>query len=240
MVTQPARTPIWQAIARTLRGEIADGLYRPGDRLPTEAELSTRFSVNRHTVRRALADLAQAGLVHSRRGAGVFVAARPVDYPLGRRVRYHQNLRAAGQMPGRELLRLETLPAAPREAEALALPEGSQVHVYEGISFADDAPMALFRSVFPADRFPDLPGHLRADRSITAALARCGVADYTRAWTRLSAEIATATDALRLRLPEGAALLRTRAVNVDAAGRPVEFGTTWFAGDRVTLTVTQD
>jgi len=239
-MTAAPRTPIWQAIAEALRAEIAEGLYRPGDRLPTEAQLAARFGVNRHTVRRGLAALASAGLVHSRRGAGVFVAANPVVYPLGRRVRYHQNLRAAGQMPGREILRIETRPGAARETEALALPEGAQVHVYEGISFADGVPMALFRSAFPAARFPGLPDHLREDRSVTRALALQGVADYTRAITRLSAERATATEALRLRLPEGAALLRTQAVNVDAAGQPVEFGTTWFAGDRVTLTVTPD
>ena len=239
-MTASPRTPIWQAIAETLRGEIGAALYRPGDRLPTEADLATRFGVNRHTVRRALADLAEAGLVHSRRGAGVYVAARPVDYPLGRRVRYHQNLAAAGQMPGREVLRLETRPGAAQELAALSLPGDALVHVYEGISYADGVPMALFCSIFPADRFPDLPRHLQQDRSITRALALSGVADYTRAFTRLSAETATATEALRLRLPEGSALLRTRAVNVDAAGRPVEFGTTWFAGDRVTLTVTPD
>ena len=239
-MTAAPRTPIWQAIADTLRREIAQGHYRPGDRLPTEAELAARFAVNRHTVRRGLSALAEAGLVHPRRGAGVFVAARPVDYPLGRRVRYHQNLAAAGQMPGREVLRIETRPGSARECAALALPEGAPVHVFEGISFADGVPMALFVSVFPADRFPALPGALARERSITRALAQAGVADYTRAVTRLSAERASATDALRLRLPEGAALLRTQAVNVDPAGRPVEFGTTWFAGERVTLTVTPD
>ena len=239
-MTAAPRTPIWQAIAETLRREIAEGLYRPGDRLPTEAELAARFAVNRHTVRRGLSALAEAGLVHARRGAGVFVAARPVDYPLGRRVRYHQNLAAAGQMPGREVLRIETRAGSARECAALDLPEGAEVHVFEGISFADGVPMALFVSVFPAARFPALPEALARERSITRALAEAGVADYTRAVTRLSAERATATDALRLRLPEGAALLRTQAVNVDPDGRPVEFGMTWFAGDRVTLTVTPD
>lgn len=239
-MTAASRTPIWQAIADTLRGEIAEGLYRPGDRLPTEAELAARFAVNRHTVRRGLGSLAEAGLLHARRGAGVFVAARPVDYPLGRRVRYHQNLAAAGQMPGREVLRVETRPGSARECAALALPQGADVHVFEGISFADGVPMALFVSVFPAERFPALPEALAREKSVTRALAEGGVADYTRAITRLSAERASATDALRLRLAEGAALLRTQAVNVDPAGQPVEYGTTWFAGDRVTLTVTPE
>ena len=104
------RKPIWSAIADTLTAEIGAGHYRPGDKLPTEAALSARFGVNRHTVRHALASLAEAGLVHSRRGAGVFVAQRPTDYPLGRRVRFHQNVLAAGQTPSRRITREETRP----------------------------------------------------------------------------------------------------------------------------------
>lgn len=238
-MTEPgvARSPLWKSIAETLRTEIARGHYGPGDKLPTEAGLAARFGVNRHTVRRALADLAASGLVHARRGAGVFIASKPVDYPLGRRVRFHQTLAAAGQMATREILRLETRRADARECAELALPAGAQVHVYEGVSLADRAPVALFCSVFPADRLSALPAALARTRSVTAALAAAGVEDYTRASTRITAKLATATQAATLRLPEGAPILRTEAVNVDAAGRPVEFGRTWFAGDRITLTV---
>ncbi|MDE3079773.1 MAG: phosphonate metabolism transcriptional regulator PhnF [Paracoccaceae bacterium] len=234
------RVPLWQSIAEALRAEIARGHYRQGDRLPTEAELAARFGVNRHTVRRALADLAEAGLVHARRGAGVFVAARAMDYAIGRRVRFHQNLAAAGQLPAREILRLETRHADAREARELRLPEGARVHVYEGISLADGAPVALSRSVFPADRLPGLLATLQATGSVTEALAAEGVADYTRATTRITAKTATATQAAALRLRPGAALLRTEAVNVDAQGQPVEFGVTWFAGDRIALTVSPE
>ncbi|MDT8855451.1 phosphonate metabolism transcriptional regulator PhnF [Paracoccaceae bacterium Fryx2] len=234
------RPTLWRSIAETLTAEIAAGHYRPGDRLPTEALLAARFGVNRHTVRAALADLAAAGLVHARRGAGVFVAARPTDYPIGRRVRFHQNLLASGRSPSRQLLALETRHADARESQALGLPEAAAVHVCEGISLADGLPIAAFRSVFPAARFPDLPLALRDNPSVTAALAAAGVADYTRASTRLTAELAHGTRAALLRLPDGAALLRSEAVNVDAAGVAVEYGLTWFAGDRVTLTVCPD
>lgn len=231
------RTPIWQTIATTLRAEIADGHYQAGDRLPTEADMARRFGVNRHTVRRALSDLVDAGLVHTRRGAGAFVAAKPTDYPIGRRVRFHQNLQAAGQTPEKQILRLETRACDRREAEALCLTEGDPVNVYEGISLADGAPVALFRSVFPAARFPRILTDLAASRSVTAALRAAGVEDYTRASTRLNAKTATATQAVNLRIPEGAPILRTIGINVDDAGVPIEYGHTWFAGDRVTLTV---
>jgi GntR family phosphonate transport system transcriptional regulator len=233
---QPRRTALWTSIAETLSTEIAAGQYRPGDKLPTEAQLAARFGVNRHTVRHALGHLATAGTVHTRRGAGVFVTARPTDYALGRRVRFHQNVAASGRTPSRRITLLETRAASAREAEALALTEGEKVHVIEGLSLADGQPLASFRSVFPAARCPDLLAHMAETQSVTAALAACGVADYTRASTRVAAKLASAVLAVSLQVTEGAPILRSVAVNVDAAGRPIEFGTTWFAGDRVALT----
>lgn len=228
---------LWSAIAATLTAEIAADHYRPGDRLPTEAALAARFGVNRHTVRHALAALAERGLVHSRQGAGVFVAQRPTDYPLGRRVRFHQNVLAAGQTPSRRISRTETRPCDVGEARALRLKPGEPVQVVEGVSLADGQPIAAFRSVFPAARFPGLLDGVRETGSITQALAAAGLTDYTRAETRLTAQLADPVLAVALQVRPGAPVMRTVAVNVDPQSVPVELGTTWFAGERVTLTV---
>jgi GntR family transcriptional regulator, phosphonate transport system regulatory protein len=232
-----AKEAIWSAIAATLTDEIAAGHYHPGDRLPTEVALAARFGVNRHTVRHALASLGERGLLHSRQGAGVFVAQKPTDYPLGRRVRFHQNVLAAGQTPSRRISRTETRPADAEEARALRLNVGDPVQVVEGVSLADGQPIAAFRSVFPASRFPGLLGAVRETGSITNALAELGLTDYTRAETRLTAQLADPVLALALAVRAGAPVLRTVAVNVDPKGVPVEHGLTWFAGERVTLTV---
>ncbi|WP_083099247.1 phosphonate metabolism transcriptional regulator PhnF [Pseudophaeobacter leonis] len=231
------RTSVWKSISITLTDDIAQGRYRPGDKLPSEAQLAARFGVNRHTVRRALAAMADQGLVHARRGAGVFVAAAPTDYPIGKRVRFHQNIARGGQAPTKQILMLETRIASASEAEALHLEPGALVHVYDGLSLADGQPIALFQSIFSAQALPDLLTALAQMQSVTAALKSCGVEDYTRAETRITAKLATATQALHLRISEGAPILRTTGVNIDTEGRPVEFGRTWFAGDRVTLTV---
>ncbi|MEM9371457.1 MAG: phosphonate metabolism transcriptional regulator PhnF [Pseudomonadota bacterium] len=231
------RKAIWLEIEASLRAEIADGHYRPGDKLPTEAALSTRFGVNRHTVRRALAALQDAGLTHSRRGAGVFVTAKPTAYRLTKRTRFHTNLEAAGQSARKIFLRLETRFSDAKEAEMLRMEPGQSVHVSEGIGMSDGVPLTLSRSLFPADRLPAFLEHLRATTSITHALDLSGVQDYIRAWTRISAERASATQAGHLHCSEGTALLRTHSLNVDTAGQPVEYGETWFVGDRIELIV---
>lgn len=234
------RTPIWKAIAAALRGDILDGRYAQGDKLPTEAALATRFGVNRHTVRHAVSALSGEGLVYTRRGAGVFVMTTPTDYPIGARVRYHQNLTAAGRTPAKKVLMLETRSAHSAECAALDLGEGAMVHVYEGLSLSDNQPIALFRSVFPAERFPGLLDHLRKNPSVTHALNQCGIADYTRIDTRVNAKLATATQALHLQVAQGAPILRTTGINIDETRVPVEAGRTWFAGDKVTLTLSDD
>lgn len=234
------RRALWTGIRDTLTEEIARGHYRPGERLPPEVQLSERFGVNRHTVRRALSALAEEGIVQPRRGAGVFVAQRPTEYPIGQRVRFHRNLTEAGHVPEKRVLHLATRGAEAREAAALRLDPGAMVQVYEGLSFSDGQPIALFRCVFPAERFPRMLEALQETPSVTAAYRAHGLMDYTRTSTRVTAKPASPTQALHLGLQSGAPILRTVSINVDAAGSPVEYGHTWFAGDRVTLSVGDD
>lgn len=232
-----ARSAIWKTIANSLTDDISQGRYSTGAKLPAEAQLAAKFGVNRHTVRRALAEMADQGLVHARRGSGVFVAATPTDYAIGKRVRFHQNIAKGGQTPAKRILSLETRGAGKSEAAALRLEPGELVHVYDGLSLADEQPVALFQSIFPAAPLPELPSALQQAQSVTAALKICGIADFTRAETRITAKLANATQALHLRISEGAPVLRTTGVNIDPDGRPIEFGSSWFAGDRVTLTI---
>ena len=228
--------PVWLQIREVLEAELTER-HAPGDRLPSEVSLAARFDVNRHTVRRAIADLQDAGLVHVRRGAGVFVTGTPVAYRLGKRTRLAQNLAEVGRTGGRKVLRLETVTATPAEAEALRLAPGSRVHVVESVGMSEGLPFAWSHGVFPADRLAAFPDGLRATGSITAALAACGVADYRRLSTHLAAERATGEAARHLLLPEGAPVLRALALNADLEGHPVEWGRTCFCTDRVELVV---
>lgn len=232
-----ARSPVWKSIATQIEADIAAGHYRAGDKLPTEAELSARFGVNRHTVRRALSDMSARDLVRSRRGAGVFVEAPPTEYPIGKRTRFHQAVEATGKLPTKRALRIERRRCDATEAKALQLDIASDVIVYEGISLSQDVPIAHFISIFDAARFPGLEETFKETTSITKALRQHGVSDYLRSETRLSVDRPSATQALNLHLREGDMLMKTVSLNTDPNGQPLEYGQTWFVADRVTLVV---
>lgn len=225
--------PIWRRIHAALEEEISTGRYGPGARLPTEAEMAARFAVNRHTVRRALAQLSADGRIHVRRGSGAYVTTAQVEYRIGMHTRFTQNIAAAGKRSGRQVLWIDTVRADAREAEALGIDEGAGVHVAETIGEADGVPVTFGHSVFPAATLPGLPEALKAMRSITLALAECGVADYQRLWTRLTAERPDATVARHLKMPEADAVLRTESLNTMPDGMPVEYALAWFCSARV-------
>jgi len=95
----------------------------------------------------------------------------------------------------------------------------------------------VFESLFPILRLPGIIAAFSETSSVTLALSIAGVDDYTRNSTRLTAVRATATHALLLQVGEGDPLLRSSSVNQCVKGAPVEYGRTWFVGDRITLTL---
>lgn len=235
--TTEAGGALWRQVRAALTADIGAGRYPPGARLPAEADLARRFAVNRHTLRRALADLRAAGVIYVRQGSGAYVAPARIDYVIGARTRFAENVGRSGRSTAREILRIETLPAEPPQTEALGLAPGAPVHLFESVGLGDGAPLTVAHSAFPAGRLPGLPAALRATGSVTAALRACGVADYRRAWTRLTACAAEAAVARHLRVSPGHPLLHATALNVDAAGAAVEFGRTWFCTERMQLLV---
>ncbi|MEO0820697.1 MAG: phosphonate metabolism transcriptional regulator PhnF [Pseudomonadota bacterium] len=233
----PVGGPLWRRIRDTLEGEIAMGRYAPGARFPTEHALATRFGVNRHTVRRALQALREAGRIDVRRGAGAVVTDLRIDYPLTDRPRFSASVEALGHSPGRRMIRLEEIAASAEEAELLRIHPGDPVVVMEGVGSIDDVPINHGRNLFPAGRLPGIEAALAGGRGITRALAAIGVDDYARAWTRLLAERADPLSARLLRMAEGDPVLHSRFLDCDLAGVPVNLGDTRFCSTRIALVV---
>lgn len=232
--------PLWRRIEEVLSEEIGEGRWKPGERLPSEHALARRFGVNRHTLRRSIASMRDAGLVHVRRGAGATVTHATTDYPIGRRTRFSENLLAAGRRPGREVLRGETVGASPQEAEALGLAPGEPVHLAETLSRMDGVPVTASRMVWPAARLPGFLEALRGMESVTKALAACGVQDYDRIWTRMTAQRPGALLARQLQIAETQPVLRTEALSRAPDGGLIEYGLTWICTERMPVFVGED
>jgi GntR family phosphonate transport system transcriptional regulator len=228
---------VWAQIERQLAGDIAQGRMPPGSRLPAEHALAERFAVNRHTVRQALGSLASRGLVDVRHGSGTFVADFAVDYALGRRTRFSTNLAASGLKGRHRLLESDELKASATIAARLGCRPGTRILRLLTLGEAHGRPVSLAEHHFRAARTRGLVAAFESLGSISAALGECGITDFTRRESRITARIPDEAVARRLGQPPGRPALYVEGLNVDAEGKPLEFGRTWFSGDRVQLVV---
>jgi GntR family phosphonate transport system transcriptional regulator len=226
---------LWRQIARTLEREIAAGGHKPGARLPTEAQLAARFAVNRHTVRRALEDLSRRGLIRVEQGRGSFVAEETFDYEVGPRTRFSEWVRRHNKEPGGRVLDLREIAADAQVATGLGLRPGARVARLERLGLADGVPVSLGSHHFPLSRLPGILAALRETATVTEALARCGIADYLRQSSRVTARLPLPREAELLRQPRTRPLLVAENINVDRTGAVVEFGISRFPTPRVQL-----
>lgn len=228
---------VWRQIAAAMEQAIRRGDYRPGIQLPTEKQLADSFGVNRHTVRQAMNRLAETGLVSIEQGRGMFVAESTLDYALGPRTRFTENLLTRQKKPTRELIFAEQVGAPAEIARALGIPTGASLWQIESRNSADGRVVSISSHFFVAERFPDMPDLFRRHGSITAALRAAGVSDYSRRITRVTAKLVSASDARLLDMPRTRPVLISETVNVDPNGRPVEYVSARFAADHVALTI---
>jgi GntR family phosphonate transport system transcriptional regulator len=232
-----AGVALWRRVADHLEHAIADGRYPVDTRLPGEIEIAQRLGVNRHTVRRAIAALADRGFVRAERGSGTYVETRRLRYPIHSRTRFSEIVGAAGREPGGRLLASVIEEAEPDVARRLAVAPRTAVIRLDILRSVDRVPVSAATTWLPADRAPDAGRIYRDTRSLTRTLAQLGIDDFRRQSTRISAAIADAADAARLRLAPGRPLIVVDGTDVTADERPILTTRARLAADRIELVI---
>lgn len=237
MIQRGSGVAVWWQIVQTLEKEISDQLYKPGARLPSEAELAERFGVNRHTIRRAVGELEKHGLVRIEQGRGIFLQDYAVRYSVGRRTRFSENLRRQQLAGGMKVAGSEALAAPAAIAKALGVRTGTALLKVDTVGEVDGAPINFSSHYFVAKRFAGIAEAIADAGSITLALQGFGVADYERTESRITAHLPDDVTARMLQQPRTQPVLQVEGVNVDQEGKPVEYCISRFAGDAVQLVV---
>lgn len=229
---------LWRQIADRIREAITRGAYDETGMVPPETALAEQFGVNRHTVRSALAALAQEGIVRAVQGRGTLIERRErLNFPISKRTRFTTGISGQARETRGFLLAAAEESADAEVARWLKMRVGDAVIRLETTREADKRPVSRATSWFPAGRFGDIAETYRKTESITKAFALLGLQDYVRATTEITAAHADAGDIADLELTPGAILLITKAMNTDLDGVPVQYSITRFAADRVQFTI---
>lgn len=221
--------PLYLRLKALIQNAIREGSLNANDALPSEREIASMLDISRVTVRRALAELVEDGVLTQKRGSGTFVGrgGQRVEQRLSRLTSFTEDMVARGLTPSVRWLQKAIAAPSPEEAMVLGLATGERIVRLRRLRLANDKPMALEQAVVPTRLFaaPDAIGS-----SLYAALEAAGVRPV-RALQRLSAESLNAEDSAILSVASGSPALYVERISYLADGRPVEFTKCHYRGD---------
>jgi len=238
-VNRHSPLPLYRQVASAIEDEIASGAIEPGEKLPGELELAERYDVNRLTVRSALAELGQRGLIHTVHGRGSYVSAPAIRHDISghREASLTRAMRERGHLVTQRLLNVRNDDSA---EIARALGTRGRVRRYELLRYVDEAPWTLTTTWLPERRFRRLDRRWRGDDSLYDVLEREYGVRMRRSERTIRTEAAGPNDAEHLMVPVGFPILVMEGVNVDEGGKPVAVVEHRGRGDRVQFTVRLD
>ncbi len=231
--------PFYHQIEAILREKIAQNELRVGDRLPTEDKLREMFEVSRATVRRAIQDLENEGIVVRRAGRGTYVSGAATPMTELKMSCFLEDLIALG-IPARvTVLGVDVVEPAAPVAEALKVTSDDKVFGFRRVTTIDDEPFSMTSTFLPVRIGEALHEEDLVSQNFLKALAsRCGVsigeADQT-----IEAVLADASQANQLGVNAGAALLLVSRIVYSRSGEPLEYSVVHYRGDRTRFKVAQ-
>lgn len=227
--------PLYIQLEKALLERIRSRGLRPGDRLPTEAEIEREFPVSRATIRMSLNRLVADGHIERVQGRGSYVARpRPMHQSLLNS--FTENMKAQGYRPHRRVLRSETVQPGEEVRTALQLQRGRCQHI-ERLLLADDRPIAVARTWIPVECLNGRVDLLSAEALGSGSLyellqgPEIGML-LDRGEETVRAALADSDDAALLECAVGSATLVVRRTSFASSARPVEWSVMTFSADR--------
>lgn len=229
--------PIYYQLKNFIKQQIESGIWKPGDLIPSERELSEEFEISRMTVRQALSELVNEGLLFRKRGMGTFVAKQKVDQNLSKLTNFTSDMLSRGMKPGAKVLFVDTIPATKKLAEKLNLLEGDKVVELFRLRLADGEPMALERSFLPYAKVFPILGEELENRSLYELLRKKCNLNLVRAKQTIEISYCDPRNAALLEIASDTPLLLIERVTFTEDGQPVEYVRSYYRADRYKFSI---
>ncbi len=228
---------VYQQITRILEQEIKSS-YDSNDFLPTENELAARFSVNRHTVRHAIDELVDQGLVERQHGRGTMVLGTALDYKIGEHTRFTESLASLGKTTDTQIIRKIVVPARGGVARRLNVDLDTPVLMLETLRYVEQRPFCVISHFIPLKNYPEIETNYQGG-SLHSFFKKELAISLLRKESLTTASLPMGDDATHLQIPQNFPILRVKSINIDAHTKhPVEYSITRFRSDRVQLSFT--
>lgn len=236
MLKQDAITPLYVQLMEELETSIRNGVYKPGDKIMTEAEMAKEYGVSLITVRKAVGSLMEKGLVVRKQGKGTFVTKPKYSRNMKKLQSFTEMCEQMGVKPGAQVLENRLIMADKKVADRLGIEPGSNVVYISRLRLADGEPVQVEKSYFPL-KYAFLLEEDLNDGSMFECLKEKAGAKVASSEKMIELCRATAEEAALMDVKKGDYLLFVKSTAYDENGEPMYAGIQLINGDRFSLYV---
>lgn len=236
MLKQDAITPLYVQLMEELETSIRNGVYKPGDKIMTEAEMAKEYGVSLITVRKAVGSLMEKGLVMRKQGKGTFVTKPKYSRNMKKLQSFTEMCEQMGVKPGAQVLENRLIMADKKVADRLGIEPGSNVVYISRLRLADGEPIQVEKSYFPL-KYAFLLEEDLNNGSMFECLKEKAGAKVASSEKMIELCRATAEEAALMDVKKGDYLLFVKSTAYDENGEPMYAGIQLINGDRFSLYV---
>jgi len=224
--------PLYQIVMESILRQVKTGQMSAAERLPSESDLCRIYSVGRNTIRRAISELVNQGLLRTIPGVGTFV----VDNRLNKTAEYlfgfTQEMQLHGRKVSSKVLEAKIITADPFLSRRLQIQLGAEVVFLYRVRLMDDEPTAIERSYLPHELFPGLLKHDFSKHSLYEVISSVYDKRPDHADQVIEASLATPEVATLLGLTLPAVVLVFHRETHLTNGKVIEYVDSELRGDR--------
>lgn len=236
MLKQDAITPLYVQLMEELETSIRNGVYKPGDKIMTEAEMAKEYGVSLITVRKAVGSLMEKGLVVRKQGKGTFVTKPKYSRNMKKLQSFTEMCEQMGVKPGAQVRENRLIMADKKVADRLGIEPGSNVVYISRLRLADGEPVQVEKSYFPL-KYAFLLEEDLNNGSMFECLKEKAGAKVASSEKMIELCRATAEEAALMDVKKGDYLLFVKSTAYDENGEPMYAGIQLINGDRFSLYV---
>ncbi len=230
--------PLYHTIKEDIKKQIHEEIYRPGDFISTEGELCRQYDVSRVTVRRAIEELIDEGVLNRESGKTAHVAEKSIPRSLNQLGGLHEELSRDGIKCSSFILNSEKIRADSIMADNLKINEGDCLHRVERLRYANGTPLS-YQILYLVDKScPDLDVQKLATKSLFETLEKEYNLKIEYATQTISAALATYKQAALLELPERTCMLCIKRITYLKDGNAIEYSESFYVASKYNLSMT--
>lgn len=237
IINKTGPEPIYVQVQNWIMENISSGIWKPNEKIPSESDLADKLQISRGSLKQAIKQLVEDGVLLQIHGKGTFVKGKQLESPVAERlISTAESLLESGNQFTTRVVSVEKLNAPHAVAQFLSMQESDQVYKLQRIRYLEEIPVMFLVNYLSFERFPDLDKVDFENETLFSIMEQRYECKIHWGKRSFMAEGATKSKAELLQIEKGTPIILLEQITYSDQSEPLEYSKVWIRSDQMKLT----